>query len=120
MPTGKQRRRPQKKKVATRAGFNLKQLRKKIDELKKKLERHALNADDPQAQSTPRHNAPELSSNLTKIRVQGVQVVSEPAAKPEGKRELARRMMLEKIAQARNQQRGRSAPTGQLAEHLKN
>ena len=121
MPTGKRRPRPQKKKVGTRAGFNLKQLRKKIDELKKKLERHASNTDKPPAQSTSKHHAAELSSNpkTTTAREAVLDLDSEAAAKPEGKRELARRMMLARIAEARNQRANRSAEASQVTERSK-
>jgi hypothetical protein len=122
MPTGKHRRRaPEKKKHATRAGFNLKQLHKQIDELKKQLERHASNKENREARSELMDRAVHASSKaeLSKTREQVLRVVSKTAQKPEGKRERARRLMLARIAEARNERANRSVEADQLRKGSK-
>ena len=121
MPTRKSRRSPTKKKIAKRATFNLKQLRKKIDALKKKLERHAPKTGKVEAQSTQKNPVAESSPqpDVAKIDGSGLEAASESVPKLKGKRELARRMVLARIAEVRTELANRKAELSQLVERSK-
>jgi hypothetical protein len=122
MPTRKSRRTPAaKKKVAKHATINLKQLRKKIDDLKKKFERHASKTGKVEAQSTQKDRVAEVSphSEVAKVDDDGLEAASESVPKLGGKRELARRMVLARIAEVRTELANRRAELSQLVERSK-
>jgi hypothetical protein len=124
MPTRKSRRSPpEKKKIARRAGIDLKQLRKQINDLKKKFEQYASKTGQIQAQSPEKDHATEASSEPEAAEFDGIGIGPEPvaefAAKQEGKRERARRMVLARIAEVRSELANRRAEPDPLVERSK-
>jgi hypothetical protein len=122
MPTRKSRRSPPPKKTtAKRATLNLKQLRKKIDDLKKKFEQYASKTGKVGARSIQKDRVAEMSPHpeVAKIDDQGLARASESVPKLGGKRELARRMILARIAEVRTELANRKAELSRLVEGSK-
>jgi hypothetical protein len=114
MPTRKTKRnRPIKKKSSRPARINLNQLRKKIDALKKKFER-----EQSKARSIGQRSNETESHARADSQPHAIATIAESRATPrkrrsstprEGRRELARKEILAKIAKVRNELAARQA-----------